>query len=91
MHRPGTSASPATLSLLLLCASCGPDLSSVPRITPADLRAALAQGTAVAVDVRLASDYSRRHIKGALSMPLSQVEARAKELPTGKKIVTYCA
>lgn len=60
------------------------------RVTAAEAREALAKGTAVLVDVRAADSYASEHAKGAVSIPLSQVAARAGELPKDKLIITYC-
>jgi hypothetical protein len=43
----------------------------------------------VIIDVRH-GDYSTK-IKGALQIPLDEIEARMKEIPRNKEIVTYCA
>lgn len=60
------------------------------RISVADAREALAKGTAVLVDVRAAESYAAGHAKGAVSIPVDQVAARASELPKDKLIITYC-
>jgi 3-mercaptopyruvate sulfurtransferase SseA len=60
------------------------------RVTIADAREALAKGTAVLVDVRGAESYAAEHAKGALSLPVNEVAARASELPKDKLIITYC-
>ena len=46
---------------------------------------------AVFVDVRSKETFDTGHIKGAVSIPGSQVAARYKELPQGKMVITYCA
>ena len=46
---------------------------------------------AVFVDVRSKESYDRGHIKGALSIPGSQLIRRFREIPPGKIIITYCA
>ena len=48
-------------------------------------------GKAVFVDVRSKQSYDAGHIKGALSIPGSQIKSRFRELPAGKTIITYCA
>lgn len=48
-------------------------------------------GKAVFVDVRSHEQFSYGHIKGALSIPNSQLIQRWREVPTGKLVVTYCA
>jgi 3-mercaptopyruvate sulfurtransferase SseA len=60
------------------------------RITVDEARKALTEGTAVLVDVRAAEAYQSEHAKGALSIPLDDVAARAGELPKDKLIITYC-
>jgi len=46
---------------------------------------------AIYVDVRSKEQYDLGHIKGAVSIPGSQLITRLRELPPGKMIVTYCA
>ena len=80
------------ITLLLMSAACGDDpIGSADRATLAELKAEMAAGTAIALDVRFASDYKLAHIKGAVNIPLNELENRLKELPTNKRIVTYCS
>ncbi len=44
----------------------------------------------VLLDMRYREDYRRGHIKGALSMPLEEIDKRYRDLPKDKDIVTYC-
>jgi rhodanese-related sulfurtransferase len=44
----------------------------------------------VLLDMRDREDYQRGHIKGALSMPLEEIDKRYRDLPKDKDIVTYC-
>jgi hypothetical protein len=46
---------------------------------------------AIWVDVRTKESYDLSHIKGAISIPLSELPSRLKELPKNKEIITYCA
>ena len=46
---------------------------------------------AVFIDVRSKESYDKGHIKGALSIPGSQLIRRFREIPPGKMIITYCA
>ncbi|MBV9495304.1 MAG: rhodanese-like domain-containing protein, partial [Acidobacteria bacterium] len=48
-------------------------------------------GKAVFVDVRSEDTFKRGHIKGALSIPFSQLALRLRELPPNKMVITYCA
>jgi 3-mercaptopyruvate sulfurtransferase SseA len=61
------------------------------RVTPDEVRDLLKQKKAVLVDVRGVEAYKTGHIKGALSIPFSEIGERAKELPRDKLIVAYCS
>jgi 3-mercaptopyruvate sulfurtransferase SseA len=63
----------------------------VKRVTTIEARDAVANGTAVIVDVRPAQSYQQNHIKGSINIPLDQVETRLSELPRDKTIITYCS
>ncbi len=44
----------------------------------------------VLLDMRDLEDYQRGHIKGALSMPLEEIDKRYRDPPKDKETVTYC-
>src|SRR4051812_3018615 len=46
---------------------------------------------AVYVDVRSKESYDAGHIKGAISIPESQIVARMSDLPKNVLLITYCA
>jgi Rhodanese-like domain len=60
------------------------------RVTVDELRKMLASGEAAVYDTRPREAYEQEHIKGALSMPSGEVDARSGELPSGKTLVFYC-
>src|SRR5688572_21106726 len=64
--------------------------ADVPRVTPAELKALMDKGEAVAIDVRGSVPYELGHIKGAVWLPLGLVAQRFGELPQDKLIVAYC-
>jgi rhodanese-related sulfurtransferase len=64
--------------------------ADVPHIQPAELRALLDKGEALAVDVRGSVPFELGHIAGATWMPLGLLKDRAGELPEDKLIVPYC-
>jgi rhodanese-related sulfurtransferase len=64
--------------------------ADVPRVSAEELRAKLASGEAVAVDVRASVPYELGHLPGAVWMPLGVMNSRAGELPEDKLIVLYC-
>jgi len=66
-------------------------MSSAKRITRDEAMKEVKSGKAVFVDVRSFQQYTLGHLPGALSVPRSQLMTRLRELPPGKKIITYCA
>jgi len=44
----------------------------------------------IIVDVRNTDEYSDKHIKNAISIPVDQIESRINELPLDKKIIFTC-
>jgi 3-mercaptopyruvate sulfurtransferase SseA len=62
-----------------------------PRINLADAKADFDAGRAVFVDTRAADAFNMEHIKGAINIPLMEVDARMNEIPTDKKIIAYCS
>jgi rhodanese-related sulfurtransferase len=62
-----------------------------PRISQSEAFKLYNQGKAVFVDVRSNSQFALGHIKGAVSIPGSQMVARFKEVAGPKTVITYCA
>lgn len=62
-----------------------------PRITLADAKKDFDAGNAVFVDTRDEAAYKNEHVKSAINISMNAVEARYKEIPTGKKIIAYCS
>lgn len=62
-----------------------------PRISREDALKLYKAGKAVFVDVRSNEQYTYGHIKGAMSIPGSQLVSRFKEIPRHKTIIAYCA
>jgi 3-mercaptopyruvate sulfurtransferase SseA len=60
------------------------------RVTVDELRKMLDAGDTVVYDTRAKEAYEQEHIKGSLSMPFNEVDARSGELPKGKSLVFYC-
>lgn len=74
----------------LLLAATIATKADVPRLTPAELRALMDKGEAVAIDVRGSVPYELGHISGAIWAPLGRINQQAGELPQDKLIVAYC-
>jgi 3-mercaptopyruvate sulfurtransferase SseA len=66
--------------------------ADVPRISVEDAKAALDGGKAIIVDVRSAESYAAGHAAGAISIPLTGIEANPAGLGLDKEqwIITYC-
>jgi 3-mercaptopyruvate sulfurtransferase SseA len=80
-----SAATPATAPVQ------SPPADDARRITPAELKGALARNDVVIVDVRGEAAYKQGHIKGARLIPSNEILAHADELPRDKMIVTYCS
>lgn len=63
---------------------------NVARISLQDTVDGLEQGKLVLIDVRSSESYAKAHIKGSLSIPEEEIEARLNELPGDKDMVLYC-
>ncbi|MBK5260081.1 MAG: rhodanese-like domain-containing protein [Thermoanaerobaculia bacterium] len=66
-------------------------LASAKRIKRDEALKLVAANKAVFVDVRSLDSFNRKHIKGAVSIPGSQLPSRMREVPPGKMAITYCA
>ena len=81
-------------SPLSISTSTGPALppsESAKRITRDEAIKLVKSRKAVYVDVRSKESYDTEHIAGAISIPLSELMNRLRDIPPGKKIITYCA
>jgi rhodanese-related sulfurtransferase len=82
---------PASSPLIVPNAQASRDGTNFPRITIADALKLHKEGKAVFIDVRSNEQFSYGHIKGALSIPGSQIVRRFSEVPPLKVVITYCA
>lgn len=93
-QQPQTSTSPVQILMnkpQQQAAAAEPALESARRIPRAEAIKLVRGNKAIFVDVRSKESYVAEHIKGALSLPLSELPARMGELPKNKMIITYCA
>lgn len=67
------------------------DQSKVTYISPAEaLKEIQEQGAAVLIlDVQSEQNFQKKHLKGAINIPLDQLEKRVKEVVTAKSIIVY--
>ena len=68
-----------------------PAIAMARRIKREEAIKLVREGKAVYVDVRSKATYDKGHIKGAISIPNSQMLSRFREIPLGKLAITYCA
>lgn len=66
------------------------DKSKVKHIRSEELNSfADSEKNLLIIDLRSSENYKTEHIKGAINIPLSELETRRRELPIGKNIVLY--
>jgi rhodanese-related sulfurtransferase/DNA-binding transcriptional ArsR family regulator len=66
------------------------DRNQLQPIGAAELLQRLVEDTIILLDVRPVEEYTAGHLPDALSIPVSELEARLLELPQDKEIVAYC-
>lgn len=66
------------------------DRADLSIITRDELRRRLRRGDVVVLDVRPQPEYDAGHIRGALSLPVSDLKSRLREVPQGSEVVAYC-
>jgi rhodanese-related sulfurtransferase/DNA-binding transcriptional ArsR family regulator len=63
------------------------DLEPIPT---EELRRRLAAGEVTLIDVRPPDEFAAGHIPGALSLPVTELAARLREVPKRREVVAYC-
>jgi 3-mercaptopyruvate sulfurtransferase SseA len=86
--KPAPSTAPKLAQAVIPAAE---PLESARRISRVEAANMAKQGKAVYVDVRPKSDYDLGHIKGAINIPLAELQQRYRDLPIKKTLITYCA
>lgn len=89
--KPPASPAPARKAPLAATGARANNPANFPRISVADAKKLYANGQAVFVDVRSNEQYQLGHIKGAMSIPGSQLVRRFNEVTPRKTVITYCA
>jgi rhodanese-related sulfurtransferase len=93
MKKPTTPTAPAGKSKMPIAVS-GARSNNAPtfaRISIDDAIKLQKNGKTVFIDVRSNEQFSYGHIKGALSIPGSQLIRRFNEVKPGSTVITYCA
>lgn len=73
-----------------LAASSLPTEDDIPRTTIDQLKSLMSKKPGVVIIDARSSGYDKK-IKGALAIPLDQIEGHLKTLPHNRQIVIYCA
>ena len=55
-----------------------------------DLLKLVKSGEVTVIDVRPPDEYESGHVKGAINIPIKELEARIKELDLDKEVIAYC-
>jgi len=66
------------------------DRDQLGSITRDELRKRLRDRDVVVLDVRPRAEYDAGHIRGALSIPVTELKARLDEIASGADVVAYC-
>jgi len=90
-YKQQVPAAPAAKSPIIITGGHAASANSFPRISQAEAIKLYREGRAVFVDVRSNGQFSLGHIKGAMSIPGSQIVSRFQEVPVRKTVITYCA
>ena len=61
-------------------------------ITSSEAKALLAKNKQVVLlDVRTPEEFRQAHLRGALLIPLAELQKRVSEIPRGRPLLVYCA
>lgn len=66
------------------------DRGAFEPVDPETIADRVRAGEVVLLDVRPVEEYRAGHLRGAISVPLPQLEARLAELPSDREVVAYC-
>lgn len=89
--KPQPKPTPRAPAPLIASGARNNTATQFPRISQDDAYKLFLEGKATFIDVRSNEQFSYGHIKGALSIPRSQIVGRFNEVMPGKTIITYCA
>lgn len=78
-------------SPLVVAGAGAKTVTSFPRISREDALKMHREGKAVFIDVRANEEFLHGHIRGALSIPGSQLVRRFVEVPPRRTVIAYCA
>ncbi len=80
---PGAQATAAEVDFLT-------KVADVPRLSAQETKALYDSGNLKIIDVRVATEYSKDHIKGAVNIPQADAGKRVAEIPKTGNVLVYC-
>lgn len=63
---------------------------SLAPVTFKELRRLMREDDVTLLDVRPADEYDKGHIPGAVSIPVSELKRRLREIPKRREVIAYC-
>jgi len=57
---------------------------------PAELLERARKGLVTVLDVRPPEEFAAGHVRGAVNIPVQELEKRIKELPKRREVIAYC-
>ncbi|MBA7465832.1 Thiosulfate sulfurtransferase GlpE [subsurface metagenome] len=66
------------------------DRDGLEPISRDELRARLRKRSVIVLDVRPAEEYAAGHLPGAVSIPVTELKQRLREIPKGQEVVACC-
>jgi len=66
------------------------DRETMQAVSATELLAMRRAKRIIVLDVRQDVEYRAGHIRGARSIPISELEKRIKDVPKGREVVAYC-
>lgn len=67
-----------------------PNVPNVPLITVDEARQKYGQPNVIMVDARTEQEFKSGHIKGAVNVPVNEIQNRLNLLPRDKDLIIYC-
>jgi hypothetical protein len=88
---PGAVQMAPNKNIQITAPSADEELAKARRITRDEAMRLVRQKKAVYIDVRSKDSFDEGHLPGAISIPLSELPRRFKDVPLKKFLITYCA